>query len=90
MVVFRDASTPPLYIKGDSPSQRLLATSEEPIADTLSLSLPTSSLTLVAPKGARWYGASLENDYPGPLLHTIGYNGAFRSEERRVGKECRL
>lgn len=77
VVVFRDASTPPLYIKGDSPSQRLLATSEEPIADTLSLSLPTSSLTLVAPKGARWYGASLENDYPGPLLHTIGYNGAF-------------
>lgn len=79
VVVFRDASTPPLYIKGDSPSQRLLATSEEPIADTLSLSLPASSLTLVAPNGARWYGASLENGYPGPLLHTIGYNGAFYS-----------
>ncbi|WP_298630121.1 GDSL-type esterase/lipase family protein, partial [uncultured Porphyromonas sp.] len=50
---------------------------ETPIADTLRLSLPTSSLTLVAPQGARWYGASLENSYPGPLLHTIGYNGAF-------------
>lgn len=79
VVVFRDASTPPLYIKGDSPSQRLLAISEEPIADTLRVNLPTSSLTLVAPNGARWYGASLENGYPGPLLHTIGYNGAFYS-----------
>lgn len=79
VVVFRDASTPPLYIKGGSPSQRLLAISEEPIADTLRVNLPTSSLTLVASNGARWYGASLENGYPGPLLHTIGYNGAFYS-----------
>ncbi|WP_288764639.1 GDSL-type esterase/lipase family protein [uncultured Porphyromonas sp.] len=85
VVVFRDASTPPLYLKGDSPSQRLLATVEQPIADTLRLYLPASSLTLVAPKGARWYGASLENGYPGPLLHTIGYNGAFYSSMNQRG-----
>lgn len=85
VVVFRDASTPPLYIKGDSPSQRLLATVEQPIADTLRLYLPASSLTLVAPKGARWYGASLENGYPAPLLHTIGYNGAFYSSMNQRG-----
>lgn len=77
VVVFRDASTPPLYLKGELPIEEVSPISETPIADTLRLRLPTSSLTLVAPQGARWYGASLENSYPGPLLHTIGYNGAF-------------
>lgn len=79
-VVFRDASTPSLYLKGDTPGRSSVKTAiEYPITDTLELKVPMNSLTLLAPEGARWYGVSLESSNNGVLLHTIGYNGAFFS-----------
>ncbi len=77
VVLLRDVSTPPLYIKGAAQPAVGVSGVEEPGVDTLWVNEPTTVLTLVAPKGARWYGASLESGCPGPLLHTIGYNGAF-------------
>lgn len=82
VVVFRDASTQPLTIKGATTANTSrLSMVEAPVADTLFLNWGSASgtISLIAPKGAKWYGVSLESQDSGVLLHTIGYNGAFFS-----------
>lgn len=45
-------------------------------ADTLRLGQSRTSVTLVVPAGATFYGASLESSTPGAVVHTLGHNGA--------------
>lgn len=45
-------------------------------ADTLRLTQSRTSVTLVVPPSATFYGASLESSTAGVVVHTLGHNGA--------------
>lgn len=48
-------------------------------ADSLRLPQSKTSVTLVVPPGATFYGASLESSTPGVVVHALGHNGATYS-----------
>ncbi len=80
IVIYRQRGTQPFTLAGHSLGEIAIAhdtlTSEQIVTDTLLVGRYVSSAEVTAPASAVWYGASLERNSGGALVHTIGYNGA--------------